>query len=266
MLLYDGTVELEFNEANHRYKVNGQYKEGVTSLLKILNKDGLLQWAANMATTYIKDNCKDGKVYIVLDEDLAKAKYAHLNFRDAAADVGKQVHKWIELYIDGSTTSFTAEMAPSIEAFLRWEAWARPEYLFSERVCYSKEYDYCGTTDVVMMLDGMRTILDFKTGKAEEDYNPRSKRYSGKIRPRTEHLIQDAFYDIAITEEDGVAAEQYAVLYLPQNGNVQFLVNDNVGLYKQMALSVLSTARLHKACDQDNQFRDKEESTWQSIR
>lgn len=259
MELYNGQVLLKFNDLAHRYQISiddgytWSYKQGVTTILRLLAKDGLIQWAANMVTDHIRINCtkKDG-VYQVDDDCLKLAKYAHSTKRDAAGDVGKQVHKWLEDHIKGHDGPVSVQMRPSIEAFLEWEAGAKPEYLASERVCYSLEHDFCGTTDTVMLLDGKRTVLDFKTGKPDGEW--KSKRYTGKKRARTEHFLQDAFYDIAITEEDGEKAEQYAVLYLPLDGNLYCYTTNETELLRELALSVLKTSRLLQQANFKNQY------------
>lgn len=261
MKLYNGKVDVQFSEAAHRYKVDGKYKEGVTSIIKILSKDGLIQWAANMVCEYIRANCQplsasSKSIWQVSELDLKKAKYAHASFRDDSADIGKQVHKWIENHINGNDTEVSVQMRPSIDAFLRWEARAKPTYIASERVVYSKEHDYCGTTDVLAQINGERTVIDFKTGKPDEEWNARQKRYTGKKRARTTHFLQDAFYDIAMGEEDGILATRYAVLYLPLNGKVHFYDTAEVELYRQLAIDLLHAHRSLKEANFKNQFRE----------
>ena len=53
--LYNDTVELEFNVNSHRYKINGNYVQGVTTLLgSVTDKSNLINWSANLASDYFK--------------------------------------------------------------------------------------------------------------------------------------------------------------------------------------------------------------------
>lgn len=252
---HGGKHEIRFTDAGHSYKVDGVKKQGVTTVLKILDKPGLLQWASNKACEWIRINAivqttlTGEKVFQVSEEHLKVAKNAHNTLRDDAAGVGKLVHKWIEDYIAGNVTEFTEVMSPSVKAFLKWEEENKPEYINSERVTYSEELDLCGTSDLLCVIDGKRTILDFKTGHPEKEYDAYRKRYTGRTRAYSTVFMQDAFYDIAMAEEDGAYAEQYGVLYLPLDGGAFPFYSSNVDFWKACARSVLGTNNLVKEAD-----------------
>lgn len=262
---HKGNHEILFTEGNHRYKVDGDYKDGVTSVLGLIGKDALAPWAANMVVKYIEENCRvitfpdDPPVYSVTPEDLAIAKKYHITFRDGAADVGKRVHKWIELHLAGEDTEVTQDMLPSVNSYLAWELKYQPEIAYSERITYSERLDLCGTTDLVCMIDGKRTVLDFKTGKPEEEYNPRRHQKTGRKRAYTAAFIQDAFYDVAIEEEDGLFADQYAVLYLPVTGDYEYYVMPQTELFRNLAVSLRQTQQLLKQANYANTYEGEME-------
>lgn len=252
----------------HKYLVNGEEKPGVTSILQILNKPGLSQWAANQATEYVRLNAvpfpeyEKAKAWIVTDTELRQATQAYNRSRDNSANIGKSAHEWIERHIKfqlghsvlvgrsnlSQDRPYSKEIAPCIESFLAWEKQYKPEYIFSERQIYSEQNDYCGTCDVGLYLkiDGkrLRVILDFKTGKPEKQYDKRLRRYSGKKRPYNTVYIQDALYDLAIEEEDGVKADRYGVLYLSTNGDLMFGLTDETDAFRTAARAIV---KLHKA-------------------
>lgn len=242
--LYGGKYILEFNEANHRYKVNGVFKQGVTTMLKLLDKgDGLMQWAVNMAIEAMQAG-----------ESAQVAKRAYLQKRDDAGDVGKRVHSWIENYNQGIQTTIDDEMKPSVDAYLRWEKEYQVEHLTPERVLYSELHDYCGTVDDPHMQNGLRVINDYKTGKPDFEYDHRTKSYTGKIRPRIEHLLQDALYDQCMIEEDGVGADKYAVTYLTKDGKLYYCETDRVKEIRELALQVVKTYKLLKIENRINEY------------
>ena len=254
---HEGKHTVEFTEGNHRYKVDGEYKKGVTTILGILDKPGLVQWASNKACDWIRLNSKvtkesdgDGGVkYSVSESDLKEARYAHRTLKDNSAEIGKRVHKWIEEHIKGNDTPIDDEMKISVESFLGWEKGHDIEYLNSERITYSEETDICGTTDSVILLDGVRTILDFKTGHPDKEYNASKKSYSGLVRGYTTVYMQDALYDIAIGEEDKTYADKYAVLYLPTDGGAFYFETAETEHYREMAKLLVKFDKMYSVAD-----------------
>lgn len=253
---HNGAHEVIFTEGNHRYKVDGQYKVGVTTILGILAKDALAPWAAGMVVKYIEENCVQFELrggvldeYVVSPEQLKKAKKYHTTYKDDAADIGKAVHKWIENYFKNIPTEVTPDMEPSVKAFLAWEEKFKPLVLSSERRLYSEELDICGTSDLLAMIDGRRVVLDFKTGKPEEEYNAVKHAKTGLKRAYTTVYMQDALYDIAMHEEDFVYADQYAALYLPVTGGYEYFVNNKVGKFRALARSLVASYKLLKEAE-----------------
>ena len=254
--LYDGKYQLEFNEGTHRYKVNGDYKQGVTTTLGVLAKDGLIQWAANMVTNHIRDHCEiAGEGYLVTEDDLKDAKYAHAKKRDDSADIGSRVHAWCEAHISGRDLVVDADMQPSVDAFLRWETNNHIEYLFTEKVVYSEQYEYCGTFDVAFVKDGKRYLADFKTSDTDKEYSPRLRSYTGLRRARGEHLLQCAAYDQAYTEEYGEGFDAYMVIYLTKEGELFTFETDRTNELKGAFLSVLNTYRQIKDLDKTTAYQ-----------
>lgn len=249
--LYDGQVKIKFTEGNHQYRViepedrKGR-KDGVTTAINQLHKDGLTQWAANKAVEVFKQNSKE--LPDMSKEDFEKlckeAKNSHTNIKDDAADTGKAVHEWIENYVKGEKSECDDLMQPSIDAFLEWEEEYNPQYLASERMVYSWEYDYCGQTDLILQIDGRVGNVDIKTGKPDWEYDPRNKKFTGRSRARSTHMIQNGGYDYAIREEDGHGADFYGVLYLPLDGKRYFFTNDHTDFWQEAFISVLQTSRL----------------------
>lgn len=265
VILYKDTKEpivLNFSEGTHRYKVADPleysgYKPGVTSILRVLNKPLLMQYAANKAVdTFYESYSEATELWNEEDfKDLCrKAKYAHLTYRDAKAEIGKKVHEWIEDYIAGKTgMSVEKEMEASIRAFIDWEAMNKPEYVFSEKILYSKKHDYCGTMDCAAVIDGIKTIIDFKTGEPDKEYVKRS--YTGRTRSYNEHFIQTGGYSVALNEELKWQAEQLQTLYLPISGELASFTSPFVNFFQESFLSVLNLYKLLNKADKLNEYR-----------
>ena len=227
MKLYNGEVELVFNEKAHRYKVDGKFVEGVTTILsKVIAKDGLIQWAVDLC---LKEN----------------DRLAHRMKKEAGADVGSQVHKWIESYLkDAQTVDLSGEALKAAMAFLAWEQDNKPEYIFSEKVVYSRAHKYAGTADVAFELDGKRYLADFKTANPRREF--KNGKYTGKLAPYPEHFIQCAAYNVAYTEECGDDFDAYMIIYITKSGELHTFETDKVQMCKDAWVGGLTLARALK--------------------
>jgi hypothetical protein len=258
--LYGGKHILTFHDADHSYYVDGNRKNSVTSILKILDKSGLVQWAVNQACDRVRHSkpfpeYEGEKAYIVTESDLKAAKTAYVASRDNSADIGTRVHRWIEYHIKGKDLKIEDDMKPGVESFLRWEEEFKPEYLYSERPLYSESLDLCGTTDVGIRINDKVYRLDFKTGKPEGQFDARTRRMTGRNRAYSSVYIQNAFYDIAIEEEDGERADGFAALYLPNTGKFHFYLTEETELYRKIAKTLLTLFNLYETADTINPFR-----------
>lgn len=252
----DEPITIEFTEKKggkrdvHKYKVLAPtkymgVKEGCTAVTGFKDKSGpLMQWAANQAVEAKKNGASD-----------EVARYAHRTAKEKAGDIGTRVHDWIENHLKGEDLPYDDDMKKSVEGFLAWEEENDPDTLWSERIVYSKEHDYAGKLDWGGVLRGRYGLIDFKTGKLEEEYNSYRKAYTGRIRAKTEHIIQNAGYDIPLIEEDGKPAEFYGVLYIPTNGNVQYFETENTEAARKTFIATLQAKRGWKEVDVANEFR-----------
>jgi len=183
--LYKGEVEIDFYPNSHAYKINGKRIVGVTTVLKIIDKPQLLQWAVNQACTYLNE--KMDVVEILTPSHIEQARYEWKNTRDTAANIGHEVHAWAEAYIKGlkPATPTTPEVLNGVTAFLAWVEKHNVEFVSSERFVYSRKHNYAGQMDAEAIIDGKLCVIDFKTGSG--------------IYP--EMLMQTAAYQKAAQEE-----------------------------------------------------------------
>lgn len=173
----------EFNEKRHIHTLDGKPLTGVTTVLSVVSKgDGLIQWSANEAVKYIKDNCsicnhnpKTDDHYIVTDKELEEAKSAWKNTRDTAGDKGTDVHAEIErliksaIALDGGIMIWKERMVDlneQVKHFIDWATSNNIKFLESEKNVYSKELWIGGIVDFVFEKDGEVYVGDIKTAKA----------------------------------------------------------------------------------------------------
>ncbi len=175
-------------ESFKRTKVHTVYKTadgkrcpGVTTIIGILNKPALLDWA-----------WKQG-----LNGDDYKA------VRDKSADAGTLAHAMVHHHLGGPEPDFSAftpddrdKAENAVLSFYNWvDAQKSFEPLMLEEALVSEEMRYGGTIDCYALLNDKLTLLDFKTSKAIYD----------------EHRIQVAAYSWLL-KENGYDVEETHIL------------------------------------------------------
>lgn len=244
--LYNGKVELTFDDEKHWYFANGDYVPSVTGITKYLDKSGpLMWWAVKQTVDLYKQKLKPGKVIdeVQLSELHRNAQGRYRDYTAKAATIGTLIHTWIQDYIEHkmgnlkfTTLPINKKVQKGAEAFLEWEKEQKSiKYIYSEKKVYSMKYHYSGTCDLVADIDGKRCLIDFKTGKG----------------PYYEHVIQTAAYKQALEEELMMKIEDRWIIRINKdNGEFEAhkatldkedlqAFKDLLGIYKRHRLGIL---------------------------
>jgi hypothetical protein len=173
--LYGGKVVIRRDQW-HRYIIDknnitgrtGIVKASVTTLLKLLDKKGLLQWAANSSVEYLREAYRAKKELTEADFELARK--AHTAKATGAALTGGNVHDAVSVYIKAQIegtpwqqTILVGAEQTAFDAFLAWVKTHEIRFVSTERVLYHLEMDVAGTMDVEYMEKGILYKADFKT-------------------------------------------------------------------------------------------------------
>lgn len=138
------------------FNKDGVKVPGVTTVLNILTKPNLLDWAWKCGLEGI---------------DYKKE-------RDTKADIGTLAHSLVTDYLTGDETdysNFTDEEIDKAEncvlSFFEWHKNNQLKVQFVEKQLVSEKYQYGGTCDIYGTILGIPVLIDLKTGKAiYEDY------------------------------------------------------------------------------------------------
>ncbi len=141
----------------------------VTTLIGAgLPKPVLVNWAKKVTAEYAVEHI-DALNALVADDPKAAIdwlKGAAYRQRDAAADLGSLVHDACEAHVLGRPyPTWTDEQAPFMESFLGFLRDFAPDFEAVEAPCFSDKHRYAGTMDAIAVIDGVRYLLDWKTGK-----------------------------------------------------------------------------------------------------
>lgn len=203
--------------------------KGVTTILgKIIAKD-LVSWAVGMAVDYLKE-----KLPVVTEADLEAAGDAYKTKRDSGANTGSEAHALVEHYLKGMTVdvgSASQEARNAYNAFVKWYEEVKPEVINVEEVIYSAEYDYPGTYDCMLRINGKVYLCDLKTTNS-------SRRAPNGVY--AENFLQLGAYanahdeerdaEIAAGETKKLAIEGLMVISAKKNGVLDIVTNDDLGV------------------------------------
>ena len=174
------------------YTSNGELVVGVTTVCGLLAKTQLIKWANNLGL-----------------QGIDSTKYV-----DASANVGTLIHYLVECHIKGENPDLSEYSQADQELgyvgfnkFLEWEKSHKVEYLASELGIVSDKYKFGGTIDCIAKVDGVLTLIDFKSG-------------SGIYK---EYYVQTSAYK-QLAKEKGYNIKQIMILNIGRNENETFKV------------------------------------------
>ena len=224
--------------SGYKHPLTGDVVPGVTTVLKKLDKPGVLQWAVDNTSAYAVANIdsllsrteEQGFGFLRWywkrdplasdDQDIRNYSAGVLN---DAASLGTMMHDWVAAEHDNLPYP-DVTLAPEYfwQMVAEWDKWKSQHDvvpLITETTLWSHQYGYAGTADGLWMVDGKPLMLDVKTSRNIWD----------------EHYMQLAALgacDAMLVESDGVWEElavpaftDYALLHIrptdtDKDGNV----------------------------------------------
>lgn len=179
-------------KAHTQYKLkNGTLVAGVTTVLQVLNKPFLVEWAYKCG--------RDGL-------DIHK-------IRENSADIGTLSHYLILCDLKGETPyvkDYSAnDMVVANTCLNNYHVWKKQhdlKILMVETPLISEKFAYGGTLDLYAELDGKNVLIDFKTsGGLYQDY-----------------IFQCAAYSQLILEETGKSPDAINLVRIPKSNKESF--------------------------------------------
>ena len=159
---------LVFYEKSHRYKLDGEWVPGVTTLIGDgLPKKQLMYWSARTVAEFVADRPDDverlrqmGRAPMV-----AALKETPWQRRDEAGVKGTDIHRIAERLVGGEKVEYPDHLAGYVDACVDFlDTWRIEPVLVEESVA-SRRWWYAGTLDLVAdHANGPRAIWDYKSG------------------------------------------------------------------------------------------------------
>jgi len=213
-------VNLEFDEAKHWYKVEGEFRPSVTGILRAtVAKPALIYWAVNCAANYVDEyfgevGNADSTMYISEDDikDLKSGmKSAHNKVSSSAQKIGKDFHKYAEDAVSwklGNSTDIPElptdlQTLNSVNAFREWVNLNEIKWLSSEEKIYNRELKFAGTVDAVAEINDEFCVIDWKTGSGiYEEMYLQCAAYAKTVEDIYGRNV-DAFYILRLDKKTG---------------------------------------------------------------
>lgn len=249
--------EFAFDKKEHIYTLDGKPLTGVTTVLKVIAKPALIQWAANEAVKYIKENCtpvyitEDNPIYEgVYEEVLEEARLAHRKKKKEAGEKGTDVHAYIEAFITSAINIGQGFISPrahskaegvkfepnnvselakiQVQKFCDWALDKNVRFLSCEQQVYSEKHWIAGTYDFIAEIDGKKFVGDIKTSNA--------------IYGR-EYFAQTAAYRLMLEEKGETGFTGSVVVRLGKDGSSEVMFSEDYQEDKKLFLACLDVYR-----------------------
>ena len=182
------------NKRGEFYFLNDKKYISVTEVLKIIDKPALRYWFGNEVYKAMQENPSLSR-----EEALASPYKVSSDARQRGSTVHSiiEAYKHTKEYIKTVPTPFVG----FTEAFYKWIEDYKGEILENEKIVVSEIYQYAGTLDLLVRINGCITLIDVKTGK--DIYQ--------------EAWLQGAAYREALKEQ-GTDCGAVGILLLNENG------------------------------------------------
>lgn len=147
--------------------VKGERGPSVTTVLGCIAKPALVQWSANCAADFIKENLEELRnpdtSHERIDQLIKKSKTAHRSEGKKAMDVGSLAHEAIETHMRGGDAEPIIKDVPqartAFEAFIKWKDSVKLEPIGLECSVFHPNLLFGGTFDCVGYLD-LETVVN----------------------------------------------------------------------------------------------------------
>jgi hypothetical protein len=158
---------LKFYEKSHRYKLDGEWVPGVTTIIKdAVPAPALMKWSAKAVAQYVAANRETVERLWTMGEQATTNALKEVPWaeRDRAGVRGTDVHALAELYVQGKEIEVPDHLVGHVEACADFiDDWnIRP--VLVEACVGSREHQYAGKLDLVADSNrAPRAIFDWKT-------------------------------------------------------------------------------------------------------
>ena len=202
----------------HTYRtVGGEKVPSVTTILSVINKPGLVNWAAREAAKEAIKQVKDENPTAAAEfnEIEESARRAHTRIRDDAADIGVAIHEVVEARLQGQIVEPSREVPEhvvrNVDDFFNDSLMGFK--VLQRELVVAHPLPFAGTLDAILEINGKAILIDWKT--------------SSGIYPEMALQVSAyaTAYEFSYPEEKGID-EAWVVRFPKTNDPVELVVAD----------------------------------------
>lgn len=202
--------------SRRRYLLDDVKLDAVSDITATLSKEALMRWIEDQATRgaviaersgELAGVAEDNLLYVIRELGLGASAA-----RDEGSDRGKAIHTALhKLVTEGSAPNpadFPDAWRPWVQGAMRaWLALA-PELIAAEEIVPHGQYGYAGRPDLLAIVSGKLTLIDYKTGK-------------GRIYDSAHY--QTRLYAMALMHSLGIEVEAIIIVGIDDDGGYQLV-------------------------------------------
>ena len=202
------TVQSGFGGRGYKHPHTGQRVPSVTTVLRAAASPGITQWAVDQTAAYAVANVEGllsrsetqgwnmlrwyhSRSPLPLDQGFDLRNY-HLGVLNDAAELGTAMHEWMEADLNPGTIYPDVSLQPAVfwdmvEVWNAFQAAHTMKTLYTEVTVWNEVEGYAGTFDWVGEIEGVMTLVDFKTSRS---IWPDHKRQLAALKNAPELLVK----------------------------------------------------------------------------
>lgn len=215
-------MSLVFHESNHRYRLDGAWVPGVTTLIKDgLPAKQLMYWSARTVAEYVADHPDEVEAFRRAGRRpmVNALKEVPWEKRDVAGIKGSEIHALAEKLVHGEEVQVPEHLADYVDSCVDFLNEWKVRPLIVERPVAHRAHWWAGTPDLFgIVADGRTVLWDYKTGSGiYESYAYQMVAYS-----RAEFYLDDDGQEKPIPAVDlcaGVHLRQDGYSVIPIEGD-----------------------------------------------
>lgn len=159
----------QFTGGSRFYVREGVKLPGVTSVINMLPKPFLVNWAAKMTAEFAADQIGTLLPLVLSDRKAAVELMsgASRRYTKGAGEVGTAAHALFEQMATGKDPGRQhPDMQPFVDHFKAFLDKFQPEIIAQEQTVWNETEGYAGSFDAVVNIGGERIVVDWKTTKS----------------------------------------------------------------------------------------------------
>ena len=161
-------MAIVFYPKSHRYKIDGEWAPGVTSIIGKTKPKQLTGWAAGLVGEHIYNLWDTDSLVPLMQEGrdayIAWARALPNQRRDQAGERGTSIHDAAEKLAAGEDVDIPPHLNGAVTAAARFMDEMDWQPTLSESVVANRTLWYCGKIDGLGTAQGVPSLIDWKSG------------------------------------------------------------------------------------------------------